>query len=512
MINLSKSKVMAHRQCPKRLWLELHASDLRDDSAAQAGFAIGTEVGEVARRVFDPEGAGELIDIEGLGHGGAIARSRELLAAGTGPVFEAGLADDGGLAYADVMLPIRGTDGSLRWHLIEVKSSTHVKDYQRDDVAFQAMLARTEGVPLESVSVACLDNSFVYPGGGDYRGLFHLTNLTEECASRHEEVLQWLSEARETAALADEPCVETGPHCHHPYGCPFLAYCHRDQSAPVEPEYPLSSLPRLQSGRRAKIEALGIEDLRDVPDEMLTAQQQRVRQSTASGELYFDVESTAAVLRAQGHPAYFLDFETVKFTVPIWAGTRPNQQIPYQYSLHRMDADGTLHHTEFLDLTGDDPSRACAKRLLRDCGDTGPIYVYNIGFERGVIRALAGRFPDLADGLQAISDRLVDLHPIAKAHFYHPSQHGRWSLKSVLPALCPDLSYADLDGVTDGMTAMETYAEAIAPETTPERHAEIRAQLSAYCHLDTLAIVRIWQIFTGRVPMAEAPSSTTDQD
>jgi len=184
--------------------------------------------------------------------------------------------------------------------------------------------------------------------------------------------------------------------------------------------------------------------------------------------------------------------------VPIWKGTRPYQQIPFQFSLHRLDEDGRLEHGAFLDLSGEDPSEALAQALVAQCGTEGPVYVYNAGFERRVIRELGERFPSLATSLHAINDRLVDLLPIAKAHFYHPSQHGSWSLKAVLPAACPDLSYDSLDGVADGGMAVDAFREAIASETTEKRRLEIKRELRAYCHLDTLAMVRLWELFQGK--------------
>jgi predicted RecB family nuclease len=491
MRNLSKSKILAYRQCPKRLWLEVHRPELRDDSASEAVFAIGNQVGEVARQVFDPHGAGAFIDINVLGHAEAIRQSATLLADGSGPVFEAGITASGALAYADVMLPDR-SDGTLRWRMIEVKSSASVKDYHRDDIAVQSFIAAEAGVPLASISVAHINSGFIYFGGDRYDGLFEVVDLTEETADRHEEVRQWLTLAHEIANQAEEPGIETGDHCHKPFTCGFCDYCNRDKTFP---EYPLSSLPGIRQARRAAIEETGVDDLREAPDELLSAIQQRVKQCSVTGEPYFNAEGAAAELAAYGDPAYFLDFETIAFAVPRWEGTRPYQQLPFQFSLHIVHGDGRMEHHGFLDLSGADPSQACAVELIRLCGNKGPIFAYNAGFESLVIRELAERFHQLAPHLHAIASRLVDLLPIARRHYYHPSQHGSWSIKAVLPALCPDLSYNSLDGVQDGNMAQTAYQEAIAPETTGERKAQLRDQLHEYCKLDTLAMVRIWEVF-----------------
>ena len=108
-------------------------------------------------------------------------------------------------------------------------------------------------------------------------------------------------------------------------------------------------------------------------------------------------------------------------------------------------------------------------------------------FNRATLRA----------SLLALLDRIVDLLPVARDHYYHPDQEGSWSIKAVLPAICPDLDYADLEGVQNGGMAMEAYSEAIDASTTLERKAEIERQLHAYCALDTLALVRLWSTFSG---------------
>ncbi len=156
-----------------------------------------------------------------------------------------------------------------------------------------------------------------------------------------------------------------------------------------------------------------------------------------------------------------------------------------------------MTHKEFLDLSGADPSEAFARSLIELCGTTGPVFVYNAGFENRIMRELAARFPLYAPGLQAIIDRVVDLLPIARSRYYHPDQHASWSIKAVLPTVCPDLAYDNLDGVQDGQAAQQAFLEAMAPQTTAERKSEIEQQLLAYCQLDTLAMVRLWQFFSG---------------
>lgn len=493
MRNLSKSKIIAFRQCPKKLWLELHKPEFRDDSKSEIVFNIGYEVGDMARAIYDPEGAGVIIDIDALGHGEALARSATILAQGDAPVFEAGLKIEGALAYADVMLPDR-SDGTLRWRMIEVKSSTSVAAYHLDDIAVQSYIAITSGVCLASVSLAHIDNSFVYQGDGEYQGLLREVDLTTKTVSRADEVRQWIADARAVASLAGEPDVATGSQCTRPFTCGFCDYCNRDK---IHPEYPLSILPNLHFRRRELFESEGYKDIREVPDDQLNPLQRRVKQCSVSGDVFFDAVGAAADLARHGFPAYFLDFETVSFAVPRWKGSRPYQQIPFQFSLHRLDEPGNVAHYAFLDLSGEDPSEVLAQSLINKCGHEGPVFAYNASFENSRIRELATSYPELAHALNSIAERIVDLLPIARNHYYHPSQQGSWSIKAVLPALCPELSYGHLGGVKSGDMAVEVFTEAIKPECTLERKREIEQQLLDYCKLDTYAMVRLWQIFRG---------------
>ena len=489
MRTLSKSKLLAFRQCPKRLWLEIHSPQLREDSGATlANYATGHQVGDVAQQIYDPQLRGQLINPQVEGFDEAFARTQALLRSSQ-PIFEAGFRAEGALAFADVLLP-----ASKGWRMVEVKSSTSVKDYHRDDAAVQAFVARACSVPLYSIALAHIDNQWIYPGGGDYQGLLVEVDLTDEAFARTDEVRGWIADAQAVVARKKAPRTATGAQCSDPYECGFLAHC---QSQEPQAEHPVHWLPRRGSALKAHIETRGTRELRDLPDDLLNPTQQRVKAATLSGQAFFDQNAAAQALAGHKLPGFFLDFETIQFGVPIWQGTRPYQQMPFQFSVHRLGRTGRVAHQAFLDLTGGNPSLPFAQALLAACGERGPVFVYNSAFEQTRIRELAERHPRLAPALHAINDRIVDLLPVARQHYYHPSQQGSWSIKAVLPALCPDLRYDNLDGVQDGGAAQQAYLEAIAPATSAARKAELERQLLAYCRLDTWAMVRLWAAFTG---------------
>jgi CRISPR/Cas system-associated exonuclease Cas4 (RecB family) len=238
---LSKSKLLAYRQCHKRLWLEVRHPELREDSmATETTFQVGHQIGELARRLYDPKGKGILINLKHGDLASAFLQTAEAIRTAT-PIFEAGLSAGGALAFADVLLPVKRR-GKLAWRMIEVKSSTGVKDYYRDDIAIQAFVAKQSGLELASVSVAHIDRTFIYGGTDDYDGILAEDDLTKEASGRENEVTKWIAEAHSIVANEVEPPILTGRHCNDPYECGFRSHC---QGREPQAKYPATLLPRV---------------------------------------------------------------------------------------------------------------------------------------------------------------------------------------------------------------------------------------------------------------------------
>ena len=492
---LSKSKLLAFRQCPKRLWLEVYRPELLEySSSTKSNFSRGYQVGDLAQKLYDTAGDGRIINFQEVGVEKAIEQSTELLK-GRQPIFEAGFQACGALAFADVMLPVN--PGSNDWRMVEVKSSTSVKDYYRDDAAIQAFIARSMGISLVSISLAHINSRWVYSGEGDYSGILVEEDLSQVAFSRSDEVCGWIRGAQTVLECELPPEIGTGAQCSAPHDCGFLNHC---RSTEPQADKPLAWLPgRLSSNLIKHIQLDGLTEINDVPDDMLNDKQLRVKEATISGVTYFDLMGSTQALKEYKLPAFFLDFETIQFAVPIWAGTRPYQQIPFQFSVHKLYKSGRATQIAFLDISGRDPRRAFSTKLIEVCENTGPIFVYNAAFEKTRIKEMADQFPELSLPLLALNERIVDLLPIARDCYYNPSQQGSWSIKAVLPALCPDLKYSELEGVQNGGMAMECFLEAIAVGTSSKRKQAIEKQLLAYCELDTYAMVRMWAAFTNSV-------------
>lgn len=474
---LSKSRLMAFKQCPKRLWLYVHRHDLQEFSEeTEQRFQIGFQVGDIARSLH-PDG----ILIEGENLVEALELTRQALAEHPDrPLFEATFQRDNVLVRADVLLPEVGG-----YRLREVKASTKVKDEHYKDCAIQAWVIGGS-VTITGVELAHVDNTFVYPGGGHYQGLLKPQVLDTDLADLLPRVPDWIAEARAVLA-GTEPAIVPGDQCSTPYDCPFQNYCIGDQP---QVDYPLSCLPQLQGGRLQGLIDLGIEDVPHIPDDYgLTENQARVARVIKSGEAERDL-AIQTIMSEFGYPRYYLDFETTQVAVPIWPGTRPYQQLLLQWSCHVENAAHELMHHAFLAQGFDDPRRAFAEKLINTLGDTGPVFVYNQAFEATRLSELAKLFPDLKVAIEAIIMRIVDLLPLTRQYYCHPNMKGSWSIKAVLPTIAPELAYDDLE-IGDGGAAMGAWREICHPDTADSRRAKLYADLAEYCALDTQALVRL---------------------
>jgi hypothetical protein len=271
-----------------------------------------------------------------------------------------------------------------------------------------------------------VDNRFIYPGNADYQGLLAYEDLTDTLRPYLEELPAKIAEFK-SLLQGDMPLMETGGHCDKPYECPFWSYCTQDHPEP--PEYPITILPRAGATFLDSLQSAGIEDIRQIPAGYLTnPNQERVRRITVSGQGELLPEARE-YLRQLPYPRYYLDFETIQFAVPIWGGTRPYQQLPFQWSCHMENRLGELSHAWFLDISGQAPMRILAEKLLAVLRDTGPIFIYG-SYEKTVIGSLMSMFPDMANDLNRLRDRLEDLLPLARRNYYHPRMKGSWSLKN----------------------------------------------------------------------------------
>ncbi len=499
---LTKSDLQSLLQCTRKLWLEHHRQHLipTDDATLYRRAVDGRIVGEKAREELGDD------HIWPPGHNDkatAAEKAKELLAATPGnPAAEVPMAHGGLYARADALLPDQGG-----YVLRETKSSTfplrkdkvtpgEAEDHHLNDIAIQAWAAENSGLPLARAELNLLNNRWRYPGDGDYSGLFRQLDVTAEVRARKGRVPEWLAKAQEIL-VGDMPQVSTGKHCETPYACPFISHC--QALDPPGPEHPIELLPGTagKSLARKLQAARGYVSLLEPQPDELTGKEaplyRRMQAAHRSGSAVLEAGSDEG-LRVLPYPRYFFDFEAIDLPVPRWKGVRPYEHIPFQWSCHIERLPGEFEHAEFLDLTGNDPSLDCIEsmREVIDPDDGGPIFVYYATYERLRLQELAERHPEHAALMQTYIDRLVDLRPMVRDHFYHPRMQGSFSIKDVLPVVAPDLNYGELEEVQEGTAAQVAYLyAALDPATTPERKADLDAKLRKYCRQDTWAMVEV---------------------
>jgi hypothetical protein len=472
---LSKFDFLTAQACPVMAWHALRSASSAPDDAGRFRMEQGQQIGALARQLF-PDG----ILVAGKNGKSPAQITQELMArADCDTLFEAAALAPPFTARADILQ--REAAG---WHVMEVKSSfsdTDDIDALAADLAYTVMVFRRAGLPVVRASLVLLSRDFRF--GQPPEELFERLEATEETmeiVSSFEAVADATAEA---LFSAEPPAPVLVSACRD---CPFFD----NKCLGTGIEHTVLEIPGLHHKKLKRLSDDGIIDLSLIPDDFgLNDRQERVRNSTLSGKIIVDSVLRVA-LEATGWPCHYLDFETVATVLPLYEGHGCHQQVLTQCSIHyREGLDAEPRHTEYLANATRDCQRELAEALIAALRPEGSIVVYS-SFEQTRIRALRNAFPDLAAPLDDILGRLVDLLRIVTEYVYHPKFGGSFSIKKVLPALVPDLSYEGLV-VANGDAAIERFARMARGEITGPDIEQTRKHLLAYCKMDTLAMLRL---------------------
>ena len=476
---LSKSQFTRGLQCHKSLWLLKNRRELQQkpDASLQARFDSGTEVGILAQQLF-PGGTG--LEYES-GISRNIAKTQELLASGTQTIYEATFRHDNVLAMVDILR--KGENG---WEIYEVKSSTETKDIFINDTAIQYYVVKGSGLDVSRVFLVHLNNQYTRIGELDLQALFAINDVTDLTLFRQTDIPLLLGNMRQ-ALEGGEPSIDIGPYCTAPYECDFISYCWQHI-----PEYSIFDIANLRSNRKFALYYGGVLHLQDIPADFPLSDNMQVQvEAELTGRKFVNIRNIREFLSKISEPIGFLDFETFMEPVPSFDHQRPYQQVPFQYSLH-ISENKKLEHYEFLGEPGNDPRQPFIEKLLEDTISCRTILVYNQAFEVTRLQETAEKFPEFAEGIESITARIIDLMaPFRNKDYYVKEMCGSHSIKYVLPALVPDLSYDSL-AIADGEMAMLAYAR-LSGMIDGDEKKKIRKHLLEYCGLDTLAMVKIWE-------------------
>jgi hypothetical protein len=486
---LSKSRYLAGLQCHLRLWYQCYARDLAPEvsPSQQAVFDTGHEVGRLATGLYP---GGVLIAEDHLHHDEAV---QSTIKAMQNPAVEA--IYEAAFFYDDVRIRVdileRTEEAS--WNLVEVKSSTSVKDVYYPDIAVQHYVLEGCGLSISRTGILHINNQYVYDGLRlDLNALFAFKDLTDQVKAMQPEIPDHLAALKTMLANSDAPDIKPSRHCSRPYDCEFWDHCTKDM-----PEFWVFDINGIAHTRLDELARLGIEKISDIPETFPLGEiQNRIRTSVIDQQDFISDDLKTELDKMQ-FPIHFLDFETVAPAVPRYAGTRPYQTIPFQWSDHILDEDGRLVHREYLCSEDKDPREEFTRALLNALETAGSIVIYT-RYETGVLNSLIAHFPQYAEKLQSFIERFIDLHAIIRNNYYHPKFYGSFSLKHVLPALLPEMTYDKLS-IQDGIQAALEYLRMIDSSTASEEKDRIRKDLLTYCGQDTLAMVKIREVLLAQI-------------
>lgn len=477
---LSKSQFIRGLQCHKSLWLFKNRPELRVEpsEALQAVFDEGKAVGILAQQLFP--GGEEIVFEEGsLSH--KIRKTKDLIDKGVQTIYEATFSHDNVMAIVDILH--KGADG---WEIYEVKSSTAFKDVHLNDISIQYAVLQGSGLTLSKACLVHINRDYVRKGDIKVSELFEVVDLTGQVASNQGQVQKELEKMRAMLSQGACPDLDIGRHCKDPYECEFIPYCWEG--------IPENSIFALKGKGIDKFAYYmhGIIKFEEIDLSGLNAKQRMQIEAELYGKEQIDRAGIKAFLNTLYYPLYFLDFETLyNEAIPPFDDTHPYSRIPFQYSIHFLETEESeFRHYEFLAEAGKDGREELARKLTEIIPDEACILTYNMTFEKGVIADLADLYPKYRQKLLTIHDNIKDLMvPFKDRLYYTKAMKGSYSLKYVLPALLPYLSYEGM-AVANGEGAVRAYKQlaSIEDNQTLER---VKKDLLEYCKLDTLAMVKL---------------------
>lgn len=470
---LSKSDFLKFLQCEKYLWLYKHRKDLLE------------EVSETQQAIFD---RGFTVE----------AYAEKLLLYGkTQMVAKAPFGGKADQLYARADIVLKNAETGL-YDIYEVKSTSSVKAEHLPDLAFQKIAFEGAGYKVGRTFLVHLNSEYVRDGVIDPEKLLTVTDVTEDVNEMVKNIEPLIPEALATIEKKKEVQVRIIKQCGNPYPCPFIPYCW-DQAK--IPEYSVYDLTGIREQALVELLDSGVMKVEDVPEDIKLTRAQAAQVKVAkSGKPIVEKAKIKKALVGLKYPLYFLDYEAVNPGIPLWDGTRPYQQVCFQYSLHVLRSPGAeLEHHEYLAEGQGNPVPGLLAQLSKDIGKKGSVIVWYKSFEMTRNVEMAEMFPEYREFLEGVNERVFDLFEIFKKSYYaHPGFRGSNSIKAVLPALVPELDYGNLEDVREGGMASLRWEQVNFGGVADAEKKRIQWNLLRYCERDTLAMVKVLEVIRKR--------------
>ena len=485
MKNLSKSRYTEGIRCPKCLWLSCYKKDEGVESS-ESILENGQEVGELARHLF---GDYKLVEfnLETM-----IEETNKYLKEKPNIICEASFSYDGNFCSIDILK--NDIDGV---EIYEVKSSTKIAGIYLDDIAYQTWVLKKCGLNVKKSYLVYVNNQYVKEGDLDINKYFVIEDVTELLDL--DKVEKNIPKLKEVISKDEEPNIDLSLDCvkgkNVSYDCPFFEYCTKELPHPNVFDIGWGT----RYSKKLDMYKLGKITYSDILESggMNTKADLQMEYEVYNKKPKIDSLAVKGLFSTFRFPLYFLDFESYQCVIPTIDGTKPYQQICFQYSLHYLlEENGELYHTEFLsdDYDGN-PMYGLCKQLCEDIPMNSCVLVYNDAFEKTRLREMAELFPEFSEHLLNIRDNIIDLLPPFKnQEYYVKEMGGSASIKKVLPALFPNdpsLDYHSLDQVHKGDEASAAYLS--LGKLSKEEEQVLRKNMLKYCCLDTYAMVKIYE-------------------
>ncbi len=483
-MNLSKSKYTKGVTCKKYLWLSCYKKEEAEDLGNDAVFTNGNRVGDLARGLF-----GDYVLINyNENYSQMILDTEKELHNKPNIICEASFSYDGNFCSVDILK--NDNDGVI---IYEVKSSTHLKDIYLEDVSYQTWLLTKLGLKVKKSYVIHVNDKYIREEEFDINKYFVINDVTDKINLDMVEVN--VKELKKVINSNNEPSIDLSTVCIEPYDCPFFKYCTRSL---VKPNI-FDVGWRTSFNKKLECYYNGIISYEDVLNKSNLGEKAIVQVKSYLNSLPAKINRNVIreYLNTLTYPLYFLDFESYQEAIPTIVGTKPYQQICFQYSLHYyLEENGELYHKEYLsDEYVGNPMYGLCKRLCEDIPINSCILVYNDSFEKGRLREMAELYPEFREHLLNIESHIIDLLPIFRNQNYYIKEIGGGaSIKQVLPALFPDdanLDYHNLEQVHKGDEASAAYLSLTS--LSKEEQETLRKNMLKYCELDTYAMVKIYE-------------------
>jgi len=491
-MTISKSEYMLFLRHPAWLWLKKFEKHRLPsiDANTQAIFDTGHDFEKYAEQLF-PEGV-SLGFTNYAEYGVLPSRTTEALDHGAKTIFQGRFEVDGLTCIVDILN--RNDDGS--YDLMEIKSSTKVKPEHEYDLAFQLIVLDKAGIQVDHIAVIHLNKEYVRDGRIDPKAITAKTDVTGAVRLLAEATKEQINKAKQMLLSGQLP--DTSPRFANLISVPGTTWFEDWMAVyfTLKPEldpYSIYHLSYPNATQIGELEDRNSTMIADVPDELALRPKQLAQiHATQSNQRLIEREKIKDFLDTFSYPLYFFDYETFSTAIPYFDRCSPYQDYPFQYSLHVQDSPGTeVRHLEYLHADPSNPMPGLLEQLKADIGDQGTILTWNMTYEKGCNDRMAKLYPEYQEFLESVNARINDLMiPFAKMWMVDKDFFGSASVKKVLPALIPELSYKELK-VSDGLLARRTWTQTVLEGKNADKKEHILADLSDYCTLDTFAMVRI---------------------